>query len=216
MSSLPSSVAPGAARNPFYGLVGSSAQRLPPPIIIIMRFMTARVATTALFTIALTAPSLDCVSIRANEGKDSSVSGSKSVGSTSPISSALFAPLNWTPSLVPFRSFRGNNEPSSRGGPKPSPLPSHIFPDVIAIVTLFVEREKPKRSHSVVRHSTFAPQMQQADRPRPRRRGSPLCRNALTHSPPPFFLARHFSLGRVLLEREGPGSNPSETGCIFS
>ena len=46
-----------------------------------------------------------------------------------------------------------------------SPLPSHIFPDVIAIVTLFVERERPKRSNSVVRHSTFAPQMQQADRP---------------------------------------------------
>ena len=73
--------------------------------------------------------------------------------------------------------------PFSRGGRKPSPLPTPVtyFPRRYRDCDPFCRaRERPKLPNSVVRHSTFAPQMQQADRPTDRpRRGSPLCRNAL-------------------------------------
>ena len=210
MSSLASYVGAGSGTQ----LVGG-AQRLPPPIII-MRFMTARVATTALFTIALTTPSIDCVLVSRKE-KAAPFCGQNpldqpvpfrqrfshlSIGLPLSFLSGLFAEITSPPFLRPF---------SNRGGPKPElPTPVTYFPRRYRDCDPFC-RAGETEAVPLRRHSTFAPQMQQADRPPPRR-GSPLCRNALTLRLHSFWRGIfHSEVGRILLERERPRTNPSET-----
>ena len=144
--------------------------------------------------------------------------GSKSVGSTSPISSALFAPLNWTPSLDPFRSFRGNNEPSSRGGPKPElPTPVTYFPRRYRDCDPFC-RARETETVQLRRPSLHFRPSNAAGRPTAsatRQSTLPQCTHSLSASI--LFGEAFFTWKGIIGARKaGLKSFRNGTGCIFS
>ena len=107
--------------------------------------------------------------------------------------------------------------PFFRGGPKPElPTPVTYFPRRYRDCDPFCRaRERPKRSNSAVRHSTFAPQMQQADRPTATRQSTlPQCTHSLSASI--LFGEAFFTRKGIIGARKAPSNSSGREQGVFS